>query len=94
MSNEIRSQMKNSCQGSTNVKFKSEAVAVGDHEALELFAAALPFPLAPGPLSGWLHLFFWVESIYAIAHCSGQNLRCSSDSSRCVDVGSDSMDVQ
>lgn len=88
MSNEIRSQMKNSCQGSTNFKFKSEVVAVGDHEALEEFAAALPFPLAPGPLSGWLHLFFWVVSIDAIAHCSGQNLGCRRD------VGSDSMNVQ
>ena len=66
MSNEIRSQMKNGCQGSTH--FKPEVLVVGNHEDLEEFAAVLPSPLIPGPLSGWLRLFFQVGSIDAIAH--------------------------
>lgn len=39
---------------------------MGNHEGLEEFAAIPPSPLAPGPPSGQLHLFFQVGSIDAI----------------------------
>jgi len=58
--------MKNICQDSTH--FQLEVVVVGNHEGLEEFVAVLASPLAPRPLSGWLHLFFWLGSIDALAH--------------------------
>lgn len=85
MSNEIKSQMKKSCQGSTH--FKSGVVVMGNHDGSEEFGAILLLsPLAPGSLVGWLHLFFWVGLPDAIAHWS----RISD----VADVGSNSMNAQ
>lgn len=58
VSNEIKSQMKKSCQSSTH--FKSEVVSMGNHDSSGEFATMLlPSLLAPGPLLGWLHFFFF-----------------------------------
>lgn len=42
---------------------------MGNHDGSEEFGAILLLsPLAPGPLLGWLHLFFWVGLPDVIAH--------------------------